>query len=67
MWVPLPQRLAWFTAILLVTNLIAAIRNVAIAITAGWQGNAAEGFGYPLTLLIDALAGLVVQQHLDTA
>jgi len=35
-----------------------AMQNLAIAFAAGWQGIAAERFGYPLTLLIDALAGL---------
>jgi MFS transporter, PAT family, beta-lactamase induction signal transducer AmpG len=36
-----------------------AMQNLAIAFAAGWQGIAAERFGYPLTLLIDALTGLV--------
>jgi PAT family beta-lactamase induction signal transducer AmpG len=36
-----------------------AMQNLAIAFAAGWQGIAAERFGYPLTLLIDAITGLV--------
>jgi PAT family beta-lactamase induction signal transducer AmpG len=36
-----------------------AMQNLAIAFAAGWQGIAAERFGYPLTLLIDALTGLI--------
>ncbi len=37
-----------------------AVSNLAIALSATWQGQAIEAFGYPITLLIDALVGLVV-------
>lgn len=36
-----------------------AMMNLAIAFAATWQGIAAEAFGYPMTLLLDALAGLL--------
>lgn len=36
-----------------------AMLNVVISYTARWQGVAAERWGYPKTLVIDALAGLV--------
>lgn len=36
-----------------------AMQNLAIAFAAGWQGIAAERFGYPVTLVIDALTGLI--------
>jgi MFS transporter, PAT family, beta-lactamase induction signal transducer AmpG len=35
-----------------------AMMNLAIAISASWQGVAAEAWGYPMTLLADALLGL---------
>ena len=35
-----------------------ALMNLAIAISAGWQGVAAEAWGYPVTLLVDAITGL---------
>ncbi|MCV2362717.1 MFS transporter [Paucibacter sp. DJ1R-11] len=35
-----------------------ALMNLSIAYTATWQGQAIESFGYPVTLLIDAVAGL---------
>jgi PAT family beta-lactamase induction signal transducer AmpG len=35
-----------------------AMMNLAIAYSAQWQGIAAEAFGYPKTLLIDAIFGL---------
>lgn len=35
-----------------------AMMNLAIAISAGWQGVAVEAWGYPVTLLVDAIAGL---------
>jgi len=35
-----------------------AMMNLAIAISASWQGVAVEAWGYPVTLLIDAIAGL---------
>lgn len=34
-----------------------AMMNLAIALSATWQGIAVEAFGYPTTLLIDALVG----------
>lgn len=37
-----------------------AVSNLAIAVSATWQGQAIEAFGYPITLLMDALVGLVV-------
>lgn len=37
-----------------------AVSNLAIALSATWQGQAIEAFGYPLTLLFDALVGLLV-------
>jgi PAT family beta-lactamase induction signal transducer AmpG len=36
-----------------------AMMNLAIATSAQWQGIAAEAFGYPRTLLIDGLVGLL--------
>jgi PAT family beta-lactamase induction signal transducer AmpG len=36
-----------------------AMMNLAIAFSATWQGIAVEALGYPLTLLIDALVGLL--------
>ncbi len=36
-----------------------AMMNLAIAISATWQGLAIEAFGYPLTLAIDAALGLL--------
>lgn len=36
-----------------------AMLNVAIAFAATWQGIAVEALGYPTTLLLDALAGLL--------
>lgn len=36
-----------------------AMSNLAIAFAATWQGVAAEALGYPVTLLLDALFGLV--------
>jgi PAT family beta-lactamase induction signal transducer AmpG len=36
-----------------------AMMNLAIAFAATWQGIAVEAFGYPLTLLIDAVAGVL--------
>lgn len=35
-----------------------ALMNLAIAISASWQGVAAEAWGYPVTLLVDAITGL---------
>ena len=35
-----------------------AMMNLAIAIGAGWQGVAVEAWGYPVTLLVDAVTGL---------
>jgi PAT family beta-lactamase induction signal transducer AmpG len=35
-----------------------AMMNLAIAISASWQGVAVEAWGYPMTLLVDAIAGL---------
>ncbi len=35
-----------------------ALMNLAIAYTATWQGLAIEAFGYPVTLLLDAITGL---------
>ncbi|MGZ5194954.1 MAG: MFS transporter [Ramlibacter sp.] len=34
-----------------------AMMNLAISITASWQGVAVEAWGYPVTLLVDAIAG----------
>ena len=34
-----------------------AMMNLAIAIAATWQGVAVEAWGYPITLLVDAIAG----------
>jgi PAT family beta-lactamase induction signal transducer AmpG len=36
-----------------------AMANLAIAYSATWQGIAVEAFGYPKTLLVDALVGLL--------
>jgi MFS transporter, PAT family, beta-lactamase induction signal transducer AmpG len=36
-----------------------AMMNLAIAIAASWQGAAAEAWGYPVTLLVDAITGLL--------
>jgi PAT family beta-lactamase induction signal transducer AmpG len=36
-----------------------AMMNLAIAIAASWQGVAVEAWGYPVTLLVDAITGLV--------
>ena len=36
-----------------------AMINIAMAFGASWQGVAAEAWGYPTTLLVDALAGLL--------
>jgi MFS transporter, PAT family, beta-lactamase induction signal transducer AmpG len=36
-----------------------ALMNLAIAIAAGWQGVAVEAWGYPVTLAVDALTGLL--------
>ncbi len=36
-----------------------ALQNLAISYSATWQGIAAEALGYPKTLLIDAIAGLL--------
>jgi PAT family beta-lactamase induction signal transducer AmpG len=36
-----------------------AMMNLAIAFAATWQGIAIEVFGYPITMLLDALAGLL--------
>ena len=35
-----------------------AMMNLAIAMSASWQGVAAEAWGYPMTLLVDAIIGL---------
>ena len=35
-----------------------ALMNLAISIAASWQGVAAEAWGYPITLLVDAIVGL---------
>lgn len=37
-----------------------ALSNLAISYTSWWQGHAITRWGYPVTLLLDALAGLVV-------
>ncbi|MBH9553033.1 MFS transporter [Inhella gelatinilytica] len=37
-----------------------AVSNLAIALSATWQGQAIEAWGYPVTLLIDACVGLFV-------
>jgi PAT family beta-lactamase induction signal transducer AmpG len=37
-----------------------AVSNLAIAVSATWQGQAIEAFGYPITLTLDALVGLLV-------
>lgn len=36
-----------------------ALLNLVIAYTSNWQGKAAEAFGYPTTLVIDSVVGLV--------
>jgi PAT family beta-lactamase induction signal transducer AmpG len=36
-----------------------AMMNLAIAIAASWQGLAVEAWGYPVTLLVDAITGLL--------
>ncbi|MDB5874432.1 MAG: major facilitator superfamily 1 [Ramlibacter sp.] len=36
-----------------------AMMNLAIAIAASWQGVAAEAWGYPVTLLVDAITGVL--------
>jgi PAT family beta-lactamase induction signal transducer AmpG len=36
-----------------------AMMNLAIAIAASWQGAAVEAWGYPITLLVDAITGLL--------
>jgi MFS transporter, PAT family, beta-lactamase induction signal transducer AmpG len=36
-----------------------AMMNLAIAIAASWQGAAVEAWGYPVTLLVDAITGLL--------
>ena len=36
-----------------------AMTNLAIAIAASWQGLAVEAWGYPITLLVDAVIGLL--------
>ena len=36
-----------------------AMMNLAIAIAAGWQGVAVEAWGYPVTLAVDSVTGLV--------
>lgn len=36
-----------------------AMMNLAIAIASHWQGLAAEAWGYPVTLLVDAITGLL--------
>ena len=36
-----------------------AMMNLAIAIAAGWQGVAVEAWGYPVTLAVDAVTGLL--------
>jgi len=36
-----------------------AMMNLAIAIAASWQGLAVEAWGYPITLLVDAITGLL--------
>jgi PAT family beta-lactamase induction signal transducer AmpG len=36
-----------------------AMMNLAIAIAASWQGVAVEAWGYPVTLLVDAITGLL--------
>ena len=36
-----------------------AMMNLAIAIAASWQGVAVEAWGYPMTLAVDAVTGLV--------
>ncbi|MBB5205373.1 PAT family beta-lactamase induction signal transducer AmpG [Inhella inkyongensis] len=37
-----------------------AMSNLAIAVSATWQGQAIEAFGYPITLTLDAFVGLLV-------
>ena len=39
-----------------------AMMNLAIAIAATWQGVAAQAWGYPITLLVDAITGYVLSQ-----
>jgi MFS transporter, PAT family, beta-lactamase induction signal transducer AmpG len=36
-----------------------AMMNLAIAIAANWQGAAVEAWGYPVTLLVDAITGVL--------
>ena len=36
-----------------------ALMNLVISYTAFWQGHAIEAFGYPMTLVLDAVAGLL--------
>jgi PAT family beta-lactamase induction signal transducer AmpG len=36
-----------------------AMMNLAISIAASWQGVAVEAWGYPVTLLVDAVTGLI--------
>jgi PAT family beta-lactamase induction signal transducer AmpG len=36
-----------------------AMMNLAIAIAASWQGIAVEAWGYPMTLLVDAITGVL--------
>lgn len=36
-----------------------AMMNLAIAIAASWQGIAVEAWGYPITLLVDAITGVL--------
>lgn len=36
-----------------------AMMNLAIAIAASWQGLAVEAWGYPVTLLVDAITGVI--------
>ena len=36
-----------------------ALSNLAISYSAAWQGSAVERLGYPLTLSLDAIAGIV--------
>lgn len=43
-----------------------AMMNLAIAIAATWQGVAAEAWGYPITLMVDAITGLLCLLLLPT-
>ena len=36
-----------------------AMLNVVIAYSAAWQGHAVEQWGYPITLTVDAAAGMI--------